>query len=620
MPYASIRFRPGINREVTSHTNEGGWQDCDKVRFRMGFPETIGGWERATLVPFQGICRKLHTWATLAGDELIGVGTHLKLYLSKGGAMANITPIRATTAAGDVAFAATDGSTTLTVTDLGHGAILGDFVTFSGAVGLGGVITADVLNQEFQVARIVDVNTYEVTLPLAANASDSGDGGASVVGTYEITVGLASAALGNGWSSDPWSAGGWGEGGSVIIPGAQLRLWSMDNYGEDLFACVRNGGVYYWDATLGLNSRAVELDTLSDSNRAPTVARIVMTSDRDRHALAFGCDDEFDVGVQDPLLIRFCSQEDITDWESRPDNTAGSLRISSGSGIISAVKTRQQILVFTDVSVHALQYVGAPFTFGLTELSVGTTIAAPNAAVAVNDSVFWMGEGDFYVYDGRVTKLPCTVREYVFNQLDNAQANKVHASHNSEHSEIWWFYASVGSEENDSYVVYNYEQRIWYYGTLARTAWQQRGVFGYSIAAALDGYLYYHEFGLNDGEQNPPVGIHAYIESSPADIGEGDKYMLARRIIPDITFRNSTGTPAVTMTIKARNYPGGAYPTDEEINPVTRVATVPVEQFTPDYDIRIRGRAMSLRVESNELNTSWRLGTPRVETREDGRR
>lgn len=620
MPYTKIQFRPGINREVTSHTNEGGWQDCDKVRFRMGFPETIGGWERATGVPFQGVCRKLHTWATLGGDNLISLGTHLKLYLSRGSDLADITPIRETTAAGAVTFSATDGSATLTVTDSGHNAILNDFVTFSGATGLGGAISADILNQEFQVADVLGVDSYTVALPVPANASDTGDGGAGAAAAYQITVGLASAAFGNGWSSDPWGDDGWGEGGDSSIPGAQLRLWSMDNYGEDLLACVRNGGVFYWDATLGLTSRAVELDTLSGSTRAPTIARLVMTSDRDRHALAFGCDDEFNLGVQDPLLIRFCSQEDITDWESRTDNTAGSLRISSGSGIVTAVKTRQQILVFTDVSVHALQYVGAPFTFGLTELSVGTTIAAPNAAVAVNDSVFWMGEGDFYIYDGRVVKLPCTVREYIFDRLDTAQANKVHAAHNSEHSEVWWFYASIGSEENDSYVVYNYEQRVWYYGTLARTSWQQRGVFGFSVAAAPDGYLYYHEFGINDGSQNPPVGIPAFIESSPVDIGEGDKFMLARHVIPDITFRNSLGSPSVTMTIKARNYPGGGYLIDEEANPVTRTAAVPIEKFTTDYDIRIRGRSLSLRIDSDGLNTSWRLGTPRIELRVDGQR
>lgn len=620
MPYTKLQFRPGINREVTSHTNEGGWVDCDKVRFRMGFPETIGGWERATEAALLGTVRALHTWVSLGNESYIAAGSHLKFYNVRGTSPFDITPIRATTAAGDVTFSAADGSATLTVSDTGHGALINDFVTFSGAVSLGGAVTADILNAEHQITRVIDADSYEIELTATANASDTGNGGASVVGTYQINTGLQSAAFGDGWGADPWGDGGWGSAADTSVPGAQLRLWSVDNYGEDLFFCVRNGGVFYWDESLGLNVRGSALEDLSGANKAPTIARVVMTSDRDRHALAFGCDDEFSPGVQDPLLIRFSAQEDITDWETRADNTAGSLRISSGSGIVTAVKTRQQVLVFTDVSVHAMQYIGAPFTFGLTELSVGTTIAGPNAAVAVNDSVFWMGEGDFYIYDGRVQKVPCTVREYVFSRLDIGQAQKIHAGHNSEHSEIWWFYPSVGATDNDSYVVYNYEQRIWYYGSLARTAWQQRGVFGFSVAAALDGYLYFHESGINDGSQNPSVGISSYIESSPIDMGEGDRYMLARHVIPDITFRNSTGTPTVTMTLKARNYPGGDYPVDEEANPVTRTTTLPIEKYTTDYDIRIRGRSLSLRVESDQRNTAWRLGTPRVELRQDGAR
>jgi len=620
MPFTKLQFRPGINREVTSHTNEGGWQDCDKIRFRSGFPETIGGWERLTDGAFLGVCRNLHTWVTLSNEGYASVGTHLKHYLVRGTSLFDITPIRDTTAAGDVTFSATTGSTTLTVSDTGHGALLNDFVTFSGAVSLGGVVTAIVLNAEHQITRIVDADSYEIELSVAANASDTGNGGASVVGTYQINVGLESAAFGDGWGADPWGAGGWGSAADTSIPGAQLRLWSADNYGEDLFFCARNGGVFYWDASTGTAARGVALEDLAGANRAPTIARVVMTSDRDRHALAFGCDDEFSSGTQDPLLIRFSDQEDITDWETRADNTAGSLRVSSGSGIITAVKTRQQVLVFTDISLHAMQYVGAPFTFGLTEISTNITIAGPQSAVAVNDSVFWMGEGDFYIYDGRVRKLPCTVREYVFSRLDIAQAQKVTAAHNAEHSEVWWFYQSTDGTENDSYVVYNYEQNIWYYGTLERTAWQQRGIFGFSIAAAPDGYLYYHEVGISDGSTNPSSAIHAYIESSPVDMGEGDKYMFASHIIPDITFRSSTGTPSVTMTIKARDWPGDGFLAKEEDNPVTRTATLPVEKFTRDIDIRLRGRSMSLRVESNERNTAWRLGTPRIDVRSDGRR
>lgn len=620
MPLTPLKFRPGVNREVTSYSNEGGWVDCDKIRFRMGFPETIGGWERLTSEAYLGVCRNLHTWNTLSNDSYISVGTNLKHYIVEGTALVDITPIRITTSAGDITFSATDGSDVITVSDVGHGAILNDFVTFSGAVSLGGTITADILNAEHQITNILGPNSYEITVSVAANSSDSGNGGASVVGAYQINTGLASAAFGDGWGTDPWSDGAWGEAGDTSIPGAQLRLWSADNYGEDLYFCVRNGGIYYWDSSLGITTKAVPLTDLSGANFVPTVARVVMVSDRDRHAIAFGCDPEFDVGEQDPLLIRFSTQENIADWETRTDNTAGSLRISSGSGIITAVKTRQQILVFTDVSVHAMQFIGAPFTFGLTELSVNTTIASPNAAVAVNDSVFWMGEGDFYVYDGRVRKLGCTVREYIFDRLDPAQSQKILAAHNSEFSEIWWFYQSNDGTDIDSYVIYNYDQDIWYYGMLPRTAWQQRGIFGYSIAASTDGYLYYHEFGINDGSTNPSQAINAYIESSPFDIAEGDQFMFAHRILPDITFRSSTGSPSITMTLKMRNFPGGAYPTSTDTNSVTRTAEIPVEEFTPQYDIRLRGRSVALRVESDQRNTAWRLGTPRIELRTDGRR
>jgi hypothetical protein len=620
MPLTGLQFRPGINRETTSYTNEGGWQDCDKVRFRAGFPETIGGWEPYTGTPVLGVCRNLHTWTTLSNENFVAVGTHLKHYLASGGALFDITPIRESTADGAVTVSATDGSTTLTVSDTAHGALLGDFVTFRNAVSLGGTVTAAVLNAEHQITQIVDADTYEVELAVAANASDTGNGGALMAADYQVNTGLSDAAFGDGWGAGPWGDGGWGSPADTSVPGAQLRLWAADNYGEDLLFCVRNGGIYYWDASSGTAARGVAISDLPGANLAPTVARVVLTSDRDRHALAFGCDDELSPGQQDPLLIRFSNQESVTDWETRADNTAGSLRISSGSGIVTAVKTRQQVVVFTDVSLHALQYIGPPFTFGLTEISVNVTIAGPQAAAAVNDLVFWMGEGDFFVYDGRVRKLPCSVKEYVFNRLDISQSQKITAAHNPEFSEVWWFYQSSEGSENDSYVVYNYEQNLWYYGTLSRTAWQQRGIFGYSIGAAPDGYLYYHEIGIRDGSTSPAQALNAYIESSPVNIGEGDQFMFADRIIPDITFRNSPGSPTVTMTLRARNYPGDGYLTKEEDNPVTRTATLPVEKFTRDIDVRLRGRAVSLRVESDDRDTSWRLGTPRLRVRTDGRR
>jgi hypothetical protein len=619
MSFLKLQFRPGINREVTSYADEGGWFDGDKIRFRMGYPESIGGWEKVSLSQFLGTCRALHPWTSLDNTNYIGVGTNLKYYVLRGADFFDITPIRLTTAAGDVTFAATDGSSTITVTDTAHGALLNDFVTFSGAVSLGGNVTAPILNAEHQITSIVDGNTYTIAVSVTANASDTGNGGASVVGAYQINTGLDTSVLGTGWGAGPWSADGWGSPSTTAIPGAQLRLWSHDNYGEDLVINVRDGGIFYWDESAGLNARAVPLTALAGANSVPTLAREVLVSDRDRHVLAFGCDDEFSPGVEDPLLIRFCAQEDITDWETRADNTAGSLRISTGSEITAAVKTKQQVLVFTDVSLHTVQFVGAPFTFGLNEVSQGVSIAGQNAAVAVNDSVYWMGKNQFYIYNGNVQEIPCTVKEYVFADFNIYQTNKVVAGHNSEYGEIWWFYPSLNSDNIDRYVIFNYQQNIWYYGNLSRSAWVSRGVFGYPIAAGTDGYLYYHEFGINDGSQNPPVGINCYVQSNSFDIGEGDKLMSAWRVIPDLTFRTSDGSPLVTFTLKTQDFPGSGF-FEEESNNVVRTATVPIERFTTQQYVRLRGRAMAFRAESNQFNTAWRLGASRVDIRPDGRR
>jgi hypothetical protein len=618
MPFQKLQFRPGLNKDTPAYADEGGWSDCDKIRFRMGYPETIGGWERVSNSQFLGSCRALHPWTALDGTQYIGVGTNLKYYVFRG-AYFDITPIRLTTSAGDVTFSATDGSSTITVSDVAHGAFINDFVTFSGAVSLGGNITATVLNQEYQITSIIDDDSYTITATATANASDTGDGGASVVGAYQINTGLDTSVLGSGWGAGEWGAGGWGQPADVTIPSAQLRIWSHDNYGEDLVMNVHDGGIFYWDESAGLGARAVALSSLSGANTTPTVAKKVFLSDRDRHLIAFGCDDEFNIGTQDPLLVRFSDQESLTQWASLPTNTAGSLRISAGSKIITAVKTKQQSVIFTDVSVHVMQYIGAPFTFGLTEVSVGTTIVGQNAAVAVNDNVYWMGVESFYLYNGTVQQIPCPVLEYVFNDFNLNQAEKVFAGQNSDHSEIWWLYPSAASETNDRYVIYNYAQNIWYYGTLNRTAWMPRGVFGYPIAASTDSYLYYQEFGMNDGSQNPPVGISAYIESNPVDLGEGDQFMFVSRIVPDMTFRNSQNSPSATFTLKAKDFPGSAFVgTDSEV--ATRSASVPVEQYTGEMFVRIRGRSMAFRIESDQLDTAWRLGAPRIEVRPDGRR
>jgi hypothetical protein len=620
MSLTKLVFRPGINRETTAYANEGGWYDCNLVRFRAGKPETIGGWSKYTNSTMLGTCRAIMTWTILDGTIYTGVGTNLKYYVVRGGTLNDITPIRATTAAGAVTFAATNGSNVLTVTDVSNGVYLNDFVTFSGAVSLGGVVTATVLNREYQVTRLVDADTFEVTMSVTANASDVGNGGASVVGTYQINAGLDTSVFGTGWGAGPWSRGTWSSGSTTTIPGAQLRIWSHDNFGEDLVMCIHDGGIYYWDASAGLGIRAVPLSSLPGASAAPTIAKSVIVSERDRHVIAFGCDPEGSPGVQDPLTIRFSDQENAADWATTTTNTAGEIRISTGSEIVGAIQTKQQIVVFTDISVHAMQYIGDPFTFGVQEVSSSVSLMSPNAMVAVGDQVFWMGKNEFYLYDGSVTQIPCDVKEYVFSTLNLEQGLKVYGGHVSSFSEVWWLYPSIGNNENNRYVVYNYEQRVWYYGAMSRSAWLDRGVLSYPIAASPDGSIYYQEFGFQDGSQNPPIPLPAYIESSVVDMGEGDQFMFATRIIPDVTFRNSTTPfPAVTLTMKARNFPGDPF-SNNYANTVTKTTSIPVEQYTDQVFIRLRGRSMSLRVESNALGTSWRIGDPRLDIRPDGRK
>ena len=641
MPLTKLQFRPGVNRETTSYTNEGGWFDCDKVRFRFGTPEKIGGWEKQSSNSFLGTCRALHPFVALSGESYLSVGTHLKYYINEGGAYNDITPLRETTAAGAVTFSATDGSSTITVTDTNHGALENDFVTFSGAVTLGGTITADILNQEYQITAIVNSNTYEIearavasladitidgqytpTL-VVANASDTGNGGASVVGAYQVNTGLDTTVAGTGWGAGTWGRGAWGSAASLTAIGSILRIWGHDNFGEDLVFNIRDGGLFYWDKSTSSApfARAVALSDLAGADpTTPTIAKQVLVSDRDRHIIVFGCDPENDIGVQDPLLIRFSDQGNPIVWQSLATNTAGDLRIGSGSQIITAVETRQQMLVFTDVSLHAMQFLGPPFTFGINEISTNITIAGPLASIAVEDTVFWMGREEFYVFNGQVQKLPCSVRSYVFNDFNETQAEKVTAGVNSSFSEVWWLYPSAGSDNIDRYVVYNYQEQVWYYGTLARSVWLDRGINQFPLAAGLDGYLYLHERGLDDGSTTPAVAISAYIESSQMDIGDGENFVFMRRLIPDLTFDSSTAaSPQADFTLQTRNYPGGPY-LQTSTDAVTRTATVPVEQFTNQVNLRLRGRSFALKIASSDTGVAWRLGSPRVDIRPDGRR
>jgi hypothetical protein len=640
MPLQKLQFQPGINKETTSYSNEGGWFDCDKVRFRQGFPEKIGGWDKIGSTSFLGSCRALWPWRTLNLDDFLGVGTQLKYYIESGEGYYDITPIRLTTSAGNVTFSATNGSSTITVSNPTHGAVVNDFVTFSGAVGLGGNITAAVLNQEYQIFEVSDSSTYKIIArevastgsitvngqysptPVVADGSDTGNGGSSVVGTYQVNVGLDTSVTGNGWGAGAWGRSTWGSAATVDLITDTLRIWTHDNFGEDLIINDMNGGIYYWDASAvsPLTSPAVALSSLAGADLVPTIAKKVIVSDVDRHVIAFGCDPLDNIGVQDPLLIRFSDQENVVDWRPSTTNTAGDLRLGSGSKIVTAIETRQQILVFTDVSLHAMQYIGPPFTFGINMISENITIRSPISVVAVDDTVYWMGKNEFYVYNGGVQTLPCSVKDYVFSNFNSTQAEKCFGAVNSAFSEVWWYYPSANSENNDRYVVYNYSQNIWYHGNLVRTAWVDRGVNENPIAAGRDGYLYNHEVGFDDGSTNPASPIDAYIESSQFDIGDGDQFSFVRRLIPDITFRNSTAeTPTANFTVKARNFPGGEYLQNNSKN-VEKTASVPVEQFTQDAHIRLRGRSIAIKVDSSTTGTGWRLGSPRIDVRSDGRR
>jgi hypothetical protein len=636
MPFQKFQFRAGINREVTDYTNEGGWYDCDKVRFQKGFPESILGWTKKYSNSLLGTCSRITAWSSLDSNRLTAFGTHLKLILEAGSGFQDITPIRLTSGVGDVTFSATDGSSSITVSHSNHGANPNDFVTFSGAVSLGGTITADILNQEYQIASVTDSSTYVITArevsdllgtavdgatnttPVVASASDTGNGGSSVVAAYQIQTGQDSAITGLGWGAGGWGQDGWGSASSTGILSGSLRLWSMDAFGEDLLANPRNGGIYYWDFSVG--GRAVNLSDLPGSNKAPTVAKQILVSDRDRHVIAFGCDPEADPGNQDPLIIRFSNQESLTDWGSTALNTAGELRLGSGFEIVRAVETRQQIMVFTDTTLYAMQYLGPPFTFGVGAVSENITIMSPRSVIASDDFVFWMGKQEFYVYAGTVQRLPCTVRDYIFSDFNENQSEKVFCASNGRYSEIWWFYPSANSNDVDRYVIYNYLEQTWSIGTMSRTAWLDRGIFDYPLATDTNSYVYEHENGITDGSTNPSQPIESYIESSPVDIADGEQFMLIRRMIPDLDFSGSTEPqPSADITLSVRNSYSSLY-NKSQTKTYRDPVSAPADQRTDQLFYRLRGRQMKLRIDSSVRNVRWALGSPRIDLRPDGRR
>ena len=727
MPLQKLQFRPGVNREGTTLANEGGWYDCDKVRFRSGYPEKIGGWAVETYSTFLGFCRSLWNWVTLKSFNLMGIGTNIKFYIESGGAYYDITPIRANTTNTTTFAAVTTSpfSAFITVTDGGASSLqVGDFITFSSAVGLGGNITAGVLNQEYQIQSVTSgtvytivaraagtpvagfnftVNTatsritvslpvgttiangntvtlvigggagapgglgYAVTyylvnvvgntcqlsltsggvpitltsegiglqalyLTVFSNASDSNTGGSATDTAYQINTGYPIYTIGTGWGTGAWSRGTWGSGFTTGF-GFQLRLWSQANFGEDLLFNPRGGALYDWapgsSATPAYGTRG----TVVPGTYTPTLVNEILVSDQSRIVIAFGCNDPtgtYATTGLDPMQIRWSAQESYTDWEPQTTNQAGDARLSHGSQIIGALQTRQEINVWTDAAIYAMQYIGPPLVWQITLLADNISIASQNAMATASGVVYWMGVDKFYIYSGRVETLPCSVRTYIFNDINREQFAQIQAGTNEGYSEVWWFYCSANSNEIDRYVIFNYLDRVWYYGSMDRTAWLDSPLRQFPVATTGGNLMVYHEAAIDDGTTNPPSPINSYVQSSDFDINDGHNYGFVWRIIPDITFdgSNTTGTttvnPAVQFTVRPRQNPGSGYgvspsPTVQSAQSYAGQTTYTVQQFTEIVYSRIRGRQMAFKISSDTLGTQWQLGAPRIDVRPDGR-
>ena len=614
MPLKKIILKPGVNRERTRYTNEGGWYDSDKIRFRQGSPEKIGGWTRVSTNTFLGVCRSLLRWVTLGGQQLLSVGTNEKMYVSRGGAYYDITPIRATVSLTDP-FSVVSGSSIVTVTDVAGGYTIDDYVTFSGATAVGGLT----IDGEYLILS-VSGSTY--TIDAGTNAGATATGGGSVTAEYQISTGPEITVPITGWGASTWGSGVWGTG---AVGEEELRLWTQSNFGEDLVFGFRGGPIYYWVASNGVNTRGVLLSSLSGASGVPAGQNQILVSDTNRFVFCFGCVDIGGTEV-DPMLIRWSDQEDATNWTPAATNQAGSLRLSAGAEIVTAIQARQEILVWTNSSLYSLQYVGPDIVWSSQLLGSNLSIASTKCVAYANGIAYWMGKDKFYAYDGRVQPLPCDVRKYVFSNIDRNQYEQVFAGTNEGFHEIWWFYCSQGSSQIDRYVVFNYLDNIWYYGSLGRTAWIDTGLNDYPIAATYVNNLVEHENGVDDNSGDTAQPITAFITSAEFDLEDGHNFAFVSRILPDISFEGSTATnPSVDMTLLPLKNSGAGYQVpasegDTNTGTVIRSATVPVEQYTGQLYVRVRGRQMSIKVESDGAGVKWQLGSPRLDMRSDGRR
>lgn len=698
MPLQKTILKAGVNRENTRYTNEGGWYECDKIRFRQGTPEKIGGWTAYSSSAFLGVCRSLWAWVTMQGQVLIGIGTNLFFYVMQGGIPYDITPIRYTVTLVNP-FTATNGSHTLTVHSVAHGAITGDYVLFSGAsiAGLGGTITAPILTGQFQITY-VDADNYTITASVAANATDAAGspGGGTVVTQYMLTTGPAYESPLTGWGAGPWGYGPWGTGAASV---QSLQLWNQYNFGENLLYGPSGGGIYYWRSGIGvvaspitvsiaspavvtytgaaalvngaaimlestgalptglavgvvyfvknlvgltfnlaltpsgasinttgsqsgtqsISPRGINLTAMGDAG-TPLYQNHILVSDSSRFILVFGTND-LNSTVLDPMLIRWSAQEDFQTWYPAVTNQAGSIRLSHGSKIHTAIQTRQEVVVFTDQAVYSLQYVGPPYVWQVQLLSENVSINNANCVALSSGVVYWMGLGKFYMYDGRVQTLNCDLRKFVFDDFSSSQTQQVHACANEEYNEIWWYYCSANSTTIDRYVVYNYMEQVWYYGTMSRTASFPAAPLPLGIAATYNGNIITVDSGIDDNETGTPAPIEAYISSSEFDINDGHNFGFVWRVLPDLTFSGSTaGAPQVTMTLYPMQNAGSGTSTPGS-STVTKGSTYNItEEFTGQIYTRVRGRQLIFEVRSTGLGTTWQLGAPRIDIRPDGRR
>ena len=626
MPLKKFLPAPGVNRENSRYTNEGRWFSCDKVRFRQGTPEKIGGWQQVLNDQFLGVCRSLWAWASSAGVKFVGIGTNLKYYiaLANGGSYNDVTPIRETATLNNPFVG--NGTTTVTVTDVAHGAVTGDYVTYSGATGT----YASTFNAEFQVT-VLTTDTYTISTGSAILAGTYG--GASVSAAYQINTGDVLQNTVSGWGGGGWGGGGWGIGQSSTT---SLRVWNHYNFGEDLIFGPKDGPMYYWDQSAGLTTRGVALTSLSGASDVPTVQSLLMVSDTSRFVLAFGCND-YGSSVQDAMLIRWSDQESAANWTPAATNQAGSLRLSHGSAIEAVGQVRQEILVWTDTALYSLQYLGPPIVWGSQLLADSISIISDRAWGTASGVTYWMGNEKFYLYDGRVQSLDCDVRQYVFSDFNYSQSQQVFGGTNEQFGEVWWFYCSASSTSIDRYVIYNYLEKVWYYGTLGRTAWIDTSVSNtVPMASDYNSRLIYHETGTDDNATTTTFPIEAFVTSAEFDIDDGYNFGFIWRLLPDVNFTGSTSeNPVMNLTLLPLQNSGSGYTrgvdpvssvtanmsvAGENSFSVVRSATVPVEKFTGQVNIRVRGRQMSLKASSDAIGVQWQLGSCRLDVRNDGRK